>query len=151
MFYTQFKTSGRCMAQKYGKQNVWLNFEVSTKVHSIIIEYDPDGSPINSANDLGTTFTRGYFDSSQYNSSAGQHFTSSKNPISALEIHKLVNVMISDYTVTFYFPSTVQETKALYIKEEKSNARDYVSIIVSFTDYEPSATVCPKMSQPGKS
>ena len=151
MFYTQLKTSGRCMAQKYGKQNVWLNFEVSTKVHSIIIEYDPSGSTIQSVNDLATIFTRGYFDSSQSNSSAGQHFTSTKNPISALELHNLQNVSIIDHTVIFNFPQTVQETKALFIKDEGSNARDYVSIKVSFTDYEPSATVCPKMSQPGKS
>ena len=146
MFYTQFKTSGRCMAQKYGKQNVWLNFEVSTKVHSIIIEYDPSGSTIQSVNDLATIFTRGYFDSSQSNSSAGQHFTPTKNPIFVSELQGV----ISGYTVTFNFAKNVQETKALFIKDEGSNARDYVSIKVAFTDYEPSAAVRPKMSQPGK-
>ena len=135
------------MAQKDGGRNVWLNFDVSTKVHSITIEYDPRGSKIHSLNNLVTKFTRGYFDSSQSNSSAGQHFTPTKNPIFVSELQGV----ISGYTVTFNFAKNVQETKALFIKDEGSNARDYVSIKVSFTDYEPSATVCPKMSQPGQS
>ena len=76
------------MAQKDGTKNVWLNFEVSTRVHSITIEYDPFGSTIQSVNDLATKFTRGYFDSSQSNtkSSPGQHFTSTKDPISSSEL-----------------------------------------------------------------
>ena len=41
-----------------------------------------------------------------------------------------------------------QETKALLMKDDE---RDFVFVSVLFTDYEPSATVRPKMSQPGKS
>ena len=80
---------------------------------------------------------------------AGEFFQPTKRPISASE---LPQVTISGYTVTFNFPrNKEQETKALLIQDEGLNARDYVSVKVSFTDYEPSATVRPKMSQPGQS
>ena len=136
------------MAQKDGRQSVWLNFGVSTRVHSITIEYDPEAGSIQSLENLATHFTRGLFDSSQSNSFAGQFFSSTKDPMSFSD---LPDVEISGFTVTFNFPDNIRETKALRISEEGSIARDYVSLKASFTDYEPSASVRPKMSQPGKS
>merc|ERR1712227_960771 len=62
-----YKTSERCMAHKDGKRDVWLNIEVLSKIVSITIEYDPNGTKIKSASDLRTKFIRGQFDSSQIN------------------------------------------------------------------------------------
>lgn len=143
------------MAQKDGKRSVWLNFEVSTRVHSLTIQYDPNYGSIWSTDMLATEFTRGYFDSDftrgYFNSStAGEYFrkTKQKNPIFPLEFS---DVTFSDSTVTFNFPKNLQETKALLVKEGETEwARNYISLKVYFTDYEPSATVRPKMSQPGK-
>ena len=131
------------MAQKHGERNVWLNFGVSTRVHCVTIEYDPNLDQNQSFN--STEFTRGFFVQSQSNSKAGEFFRPTKVPVYPFQ---LPDVAISNNTVTFNFPNNIQETKALRIT---NMVLDFISIKAFFTDYEPSAIVRPKMSQPGKS
>ena len=137
-FRIQFKTSGRCTAHKNGRRKVWLNIGVATQIRSVTIVYDGN---IYSSSSLTTKFTRGYFDLTKNNTTAGQQFTSSKSAVSGSQL----SPTISGKTVKYQF---TEETKALLIAD---TSLDFVSISVSFTDYEPETTVRPKMSQPGKS
>merc|ERR1712227_747503 len=137
-----YKTSERCMAHKDGKRDVWLNIEVLSKIVSITIEYDPNGTKIQSANDLRTKFIRGQFDSSKMNNYAGEQFSATEQEIDGSQVPS----EISDfYKVKYNFADSFQDVQALYIKDD---FRDFVSLSVFFTDYEPSTIVHPKMSQP---
>ena len=138
------------MAHKNGKRDVWLNIGVPTKILSISIEYEPRETDemeekTNMRLILGTKFTRGQFDSSQINSFAGQHFTATKEEIKGSQLSYEIS---DDYTVKYDFDDSFRDIEALYIKDD---FRDFVSLIVSFTDYKPSTIVYPKMSQPGRS
>ena len=133
------------MAQKDGNKNVWLNIEVLTKILSITIEYDRNGRKITSATDLSTTFTRGQFDSSGMNYYAGEQFSATEEEIYGSQLSS----EISDYyKVKYNFADSFRDVRALYIKDD---FRDFFSLTVSFTDYEPWTIVHPKMSQPGMS
>merc|ERR1712227_441653 len=137
-----YKTSERCMAHKDGKRDVWLNIEVLSKIVSITIEYDPNGTKIQSANDLRTKFIRGQFDSSKMNNYAGEQFSATEQEIDGSQVPS----EISDfYKVKYNFADSFQDVKALYIKD---GFRDFLSLSVVFTDYAPSTVVHPKMSQP---
>ena len=154
------------MAQRIGKREVWVNIGVPTKIVSVTIEYDQSGGEISqNFPNLTTEFTRGYFEtieSSQlhenkkmmrnqryrelYAAASGDSFIQfGFGPVSGSEIR---NQISEQNTVKYDMPDLFRDTKALYIKD---NTRDFVSISVSFTDYAPSTTVYPKMSQPGKS
>ena len=165
------KAAGKVMAQRNGKRDIWVNIGVPTKIVSVTIEYDQSGGEISqNFPNLTTEFTRGYFEtieteSSQlrdnqkmkrnqryrklYAAASGDSFTQFKRrgfgPVSGSEIR---NQISEQNTVKYDMPDLFRDTKALYIKD---NTRDFVSISVSFTDYAPSITVYPKMSQPGKS
>ena len=134
------------MAQKEGNRAVWLNIGAPTKLISIKIEYAQSGSQILESADLSTVFTKGFFEIDSTHSSPGQHFHSASGiePINGYD----VPTEIIDYTVKYNFQDFLPETKALKIEDD---ARDFVSLTASFTDYELSAVVRPKMSQPGKS
>ena len=134
------------MAHKDGKRDVWLNIEVLSKILSISIEYDRKGKKIKSSKDLWRTkFISGRFDSSKNNAFAGQQFSARKKAINGSQLSS----EISDYyTVKYDFADSLQDVEALYIND---NSRDFSSLSVFFTDYEPSTIVHPKMSQPGMS
>ena len=76
---------------------------------------------------------------------AGQWFSSSEKAISGYEVSSKI---CDYYTVKYDFDDSLRDTRALYIND---NFRDFVTISVFFTDYEPSTFVYPKMSQPGRS
>ena len=133
------------MAHKYGKSDVWINIEVLAKIISITIEYDRNGRKIKSASDLRTKFIRGQFDSSQINTFAGQQFSATKEEINGFQ---LSSEILDDYKVKYNFADSFRDVEALYITDD---FRDFFSLSVFFTDYEPWTIVHPKMSQPGMS
>ena len=133
------------MAHKDGKRDIWLNIGVSANIVSITIEYDRTGKKIKSANHLRTKFTKGYFDSSQFNNYAGEQFSATDERINGRELSFEI---LDYYKIKYYFPNSFRNVKALYIKD---GFRDFLSLSVVFTDYALSTIVYPKMSQPGKS
>ena len=126
------------MAQKSGREAVWLNLGAPTKLISIEIEYDQ----ILSGADLTTQFVKGEFEISLPHSLPGEHFRTLQDPINGSNIH----YEISAKTVKYYF--RYEGIKAFKIED---SVRDLLSLTVTFTDYLKTATVRPKMSQPGTS
>ena len=130
------------MAQKSGRQAVWLNLGAPTKLISIEIEYDQSGGQILSGAPLTTQFLKGQFEISLPHSLPGEHFRTLQDPIYGSYIH----YEISAKTVKYYF--RYEGIKAFKIED---SVRDLLSLTVTFTDYLKTATVRPKMSQPGTS
>ena len=158
------KAAGKVMAQRNGKREVWVNIGVPTKIVSVTIEYDQSGGSISqNFPNLTTEFTRGYFKTIEAESRHNEKVKRWRNmeiyaaaPGDSFIQHGFGSVSgseiqyhISEHnTVKYDIPDLFRDTKALYIKD---TTRDFSSISVFFTDYAPSTTVYPKMSQPGKS
>ena len=134
------------MAQKEGKNAVWLNMVAPTRLLSITIEYDQSKGKLTSSDHATTVFTSGEMNRrmNPYDS-AGTAFTA-KNDTEPI-FGSQVPFKISDYTVVYNLKNPLPETKAIKI----STSRDMVSLSACFTDYDLSTTVRPKMSQPGMS